>query len=111
MELMPPVQWLSASGWQLLHRVLASDRSDTAFGLNVSMPKSLEMFVGQSFDRVITLCDRVRERCAIWPDSPPIHWSLPVLAQFFISEAESHLMWFSSHDHEIRAKMQEFLQS
>jgi pimeloyl-ACP methyl ester carboxylesterase len=32
-------------------------------------------------------------------------------AQLFVSEAESHLMWFSSHDHEIRAKMQEFLQS
>jgi pimeloyl-ACP methyl ester carboxylesterase len=32
-------------------------------------------------------------------------------AQLFISEAESHLMWFSSHDHEIRAKMQEFLKS
>jgi pimeloyl-ACP methyl ester carboxylesterase len=32
-------------------------------------------------------------------------------AQLFISEAESHLMWFSSHDDEIRAKMQKFLQS
>jgi len=32
-------------------------------------------------------------------------------AQLFVSEAESHLMWFSSHDQEIRAKMQEFLQS
>ena len=32
-------------------------------------------------------------------------------AHLFISEAESHLMWFSSHDHEIRAEMQEFLQS
>jgi len=42
-----------------------------------TMPKSLELFVGQSFDRVITLCDRVRERCPTWLDSPPIHWSLP----------------------------------
>jgi pimeloyl-ACP methyl ester carboxylesterase len=32
-------------------------------------------------------------------------------AQVFISEAESHLLWFSSHDDEIRAKMQAFLQS
>jgi pimeloyl-ACP methyl ester carboxylesterase len=32
-------------------------------------------------------------------------------AQLFVSEAESHLMWFSSHDEEIRAKMQEFLHS
>jgi pimeloyl-ACP methyl ester carboxylesterase len=32
-------------------------------------------------------------------------------AQLFVTEAESHLMWFSSHDDEIRAKMQEFLRS
>src|SRR5215472_3972855 len=32
-------------------------------------------------------------------------------AQLFVSEAESHLMWFSSHNHEILAKMRAFLQS
>ncbi len=31
--------------------------------------------------------------------------------QLFVAEAESHLMWFSTHDHEIQAKMREFLQS
>ena len=30
-------------------------------------------------------------------------------AQLFISEAESHLMWFSMHDHEIQARMHVFL--
>jgi ArsR family transcriptional regulator, arsenate/arsenite/antimonite-responsive transcriptional repressor / arsenate reductase (thioredoxin) len=45
--------------------------------MSPSVPKSLELFVGQSFDRVITLCDRVRERCPTWGDSSPIHWSLP----------------------------------
>jgi pimeloyl-ACP methyl ester carboxylesterase len=32
-------------------------------------------------------------------------------AQLFISEAESHLMWFSIHNHEIQARMQVFLHS
>ncbi len=32
-------------------------------------------------------------------------------AQRFISEAESHLMWFSRHNHEIQARMQAFLHS
>ncbi len=32
-------------------------------------------------------------------------------AQLFISEAESHLMWFSRHNHEIQARMQVFLHS
>jgi protein-tyrosine-phosphatase/DNA-binding transcriptional ArsR family regulator len=35
-------------------------------------------FEGQSFDYVITVCDRVREVCPVFPGSPePIHWSLP----------------------------------
>ena len=32
-------------------------------------------------------------------------------AQPFVSEAESHLMWFSTHNCEIQARMQVFLQS
>jgi pimeloyl-ACP methyl ester carboxylesterase len=31
--------------------------------------------------------------------------------QLFVSEAESHLMWFSAHDHEIQSRMRLFLQS
>jgi protein-tyrosine-phosphatase len=53
-----------------------------------SVPKSLELFGGQSFDRVITLCDRVRERCPTWSGSPPIHWSLPDPSAAEGSEAE-----------------------
>jgi protein-tyrosine-phosphatase/DNA-binding transcriptional ArsR family regulator len=56
--------------------------------MSQSEPKSLELFVGQSFDRVITLCDRVRERCPTWPDSSPLHWSLPDPSAAEGSEAE-----------------------
>jgi len=39
--------------------------------------KSLDRFVGQSFDYVITVCDRVKEHCPVFPDDPVrIHWSL-----------------------------------
>ncbi|HWE64097.1 MAG TPA: arsenate reductase ArsC [Chloroflexota bacterium] len=38
--------------------------------------KSLDQFAGQSFDFVITVCDRVRDRCPEFPDDPlHIHWS------------------------------------
>ena len=56
--------------------------------MSQSVPKSLELFVGQSFDRVITLCDRVRERCPTWLDSSPMHWSLPDPSAVEGSEAE-----------------------
>jgi protein-tyrosine-phosphatase len=39
--------------------------------------KHLQEFVGQRFDFVITLCDRVREVCPEFPGNPGmIHWSL-----------------------------------
>lgn len=40
--------------------------------------KSLEEFLGQSFDYIITVCDRAREACPAFPDDPVrIHWSFP----------------------------------
>ena len=39
--------------------------------------KHLDEFAGQRFDYVITLCDRVREVCPEFPDSPGVmHWSM-----------------------------------
>jgi ArsR family transcriptional regulator, arsenate/arsenite/antimonite-responsive transcriptional repressor / arsenate reductase (thioredoxin) len=40
--------------------------------------KSLDAFTGRPFDRIITLCDRVREVCPSFPGDPVrLHWSLP----------------------------------
>lgn len=38
----------------------------------------MEEFAGQIFDYVITVCDRVREVCPIFPGDPEkTHWSFP----------------------------------
>ncbi|HEY7106256.1 MAG TPA: ArsR family transcriptional regulator [Acidimicrobiia bacterium] len=40
--------------------------------------KRLDEFVSQRFDRVVTLCDRVREICPEFPGHPGlVHWSVP----------------------------------
>jgi ArsR family transcriptional regulator, arsenate/arsenite/antimonite-responsive transcriptional repressor / arsenate reductase (thioredoxin) len=40
--------------------------------------KHLDAFAGQGFDYVITVCDRVREVCPVFPNDPEqIHWSFP----------------------------------
>ncbi|MFI5957333.1 ArsR family transcriptional regulator [Cryptosporangium sp. NPDC051539] len=40
--------------------------------------KHLDVFSGQRFDYVISLCDRVREICPEFPGHPSVvHWSLP----------------------------------
>lgn len=49
-------------------------------GIDISgrSAKHLERFARQRFDRVITLCDRVREVCPDFPSHPELtHWSIP----------------------------------
>jgi protein-tyrosine-phosphatase/DNA-binding transcriptional ArsR family regulator len=50
-----------------------------ARGIDISKQQSkhLERFARQRFDRVVTLCDRVREVCPEFPGEPrAIHWSI-----------------------------------
>jgi protein-tyrosine-phosphatase len=50
-----------------------------AYGLDLAgqTSKSLDVFAGQAFDWVISLCDKVREVCPERPEHPQtIHWSL-----------------------------------
>lgn len=49
------------------------------YGLDLTgrASKHFEVFAGQSFDRVVSLCDRVREVCPDVPGHPEaIHWSI-----------------------------------
>jgi protein-tyrosine-phosphatase/DNA-binding transcriptional ArsR family regulator len=40
--------------------------------------KSLDQFLGESFDYIITVCDRVRDSCPVFRGDPfQIHWSFP----------------------------------
>ena len=53
-----------------------------SMGIDISRQraKHFDEFHGQSFDHVITVCDRVKENCPTFPGNPEpeyIHWSLP----------------------------------
>ncbi|MGI8586324.1 MAG: metalloregulator ArsR/SmtB family transcription factor [Chloroflexia bacterium] len=40
--------------------------------------KPMSEFADQAFDYIITVCDRVRDQCPVFPDDPlHIHWSIP----------------------------------
>ena len=44
-------------------------------GIDVSkyVSKDLTQFLGQNFDYVITVCDRARQQCPVFPGAAPIH--------------------------------------
>jgi protein-tyrosine-phosphatase/DNA-binding transcriptional ArsR family regulator len=53
-------------------------RQDHGLEIAGQVSKSLDVFAGQDFDWVISLCDRVREVCPEFPGHPEVvHWSLP----------------------------------
>lgn len=65
-----------------------------AMGIDISeqQSKHYNQYLGQSFDRIVTVCDRVRESCPNFPGDPErIHWSFPdPAAQEGSEEAKYH---------------------
>ena len=70
--------WSAGSKPKALHanaiRVMAARGIDIAR----NETKPLDLFTEERFDLVITLCDKVREVCPEFPDTPDaLHWSVP----------------------------------
>lgn len=81
-------------------------------GIDISgqRSKSVDEFVGQSFDLVITVCDHAAERCPVFPGSPQrIHWSLPDPG--VSGTREQRLAEFRSIRDRLVSHIQEFLAS
>lgn len=61
-----------------VHPMAISAMQEIKVDISRHISKHLNQFQGQSFDYVITVCDRVRESCPIFPGDPiQIHWSIP----------------------------------
>ena len=56
---------------------------------SAAQSKSVTEFLGQSFDYVVTVCDRARESCPVFPGSgEALHWGFDDPAEATGSEAE-----------------------
>jgi len=85
-------------------------RAMQEIGIDISghHSKSVDLFVDQQFDYIITVCDNARESCPVFPGTAErIHWSFddPAAAQ---GDDQSRLAAFRRVRDEIRSRLKEF---
>lgn len=81
-------------------------------GIDIShaTSKQLDTFRDQTFDVVITVCDRMKECCPTFPgDSEPIHWSLPDPVALEGVSAQEQLAAFEQLAQKLLTRLRHFL--
>jgi len=82
-------------------------------GIDISShrSKSVDEFIAQEFDYVITVCDNANEQCPVFPGrTKRIHWSFddPAAAQ---GDESARLGFFRRVRDEISERLEEFIRS
>src|SRR5215831_16253762 len=72
-------------------------------GIDISRQasKDVAVYANEKFDYVITVCDRAKQQCPIFPGAEPIHWGFDDPAE---AEDERQLEAFRRIRNEIRQK-------
>ncbi|MGA2038435.1 MAG: arsenate reductase ArsC [Bryobacteraceae bacterium] len=81
-------------------------------GIDISgnRSKSVDEFAGQAFDFVVTVCDRARDNCPVFPGATErIHWSLEDPAAVEGTE-EERLAAFRRIRDQLRERVKTFVQ-
>ena len=74
---------------QGLHPLTVQVMRESGIDITGQHGKSLDRFRGQSFDYIITVCDRARDHCPTFPgDNQRVHWGFADPAAVTGSEAE-----------------------
>ncbi len=61
-----------------VHPMALQALAELGIDISAQRSKSLDLFAGGTFDYVVTVCDRARELCPVFPGDPAlIHWSIP----------------------------------
>ncbi len=83
---------------------------DLGIDWSAARSKSIEEFLDQRFDYVITVCDRARETCPVFPGSEnTLHWGLDDPAEVEGTEAE-RLAAFQRTYLELNQRMRPFIE-
>jgi arsenate reductase (thioredoxin) len=88
-----------------LHPLAVKAMAEVQIDISKQLSKHVDALAGQSFDFVITVCDRAKEQCPVWPGAPQrLHWSFDDPAEASGSE-EQRLAVFRRVRDEIRDRI------
>lgn len=83
--------------------------ANAGFDLLNKRPRSMDEYINDEFDFIITLCDRMKEDCPVFPGQPILaHWGMPDPADFDGTEEEKQKV-FEKTVKEISNRMTLFL--
>ena len=72
-----------------VHPLAVQVMKELGVDLSTARPRSVDEFLGQPFDYVITVCDQAAERCPVFPGpTTRLHWSFEDPSAATGSEAE-----------------------
>jgi arsenate reductase (thioredoxin) len=80
--------------------------AEAGIDISAQTSKTLEPYVDQRFDYVITVCDDANESCPIFPNATHrLHWSLPDPSKATGTEAQQLAVYRTVRD-ELRARIE-----
>jgi arsenate reductase len=92
-----------------VHPLAIAALADVGIDIRDAKSKPVGMFLGQRFDYVITLCDRARATCPVFPGgSETLHWGLDDPAEAEGTDAERRAA-FNRVMKEIAARLRAFI--
>jgi len=92
-----------------IHPLALKVLTDAGFDMSGKMPKRMEEYLNEDFAFIITLCDRMKEECPIFPGKPILaHWGMPDPAEFAGAEEEK-LKFFEKTMSDISERLSLFL--
>lgn len=92
-----------------VHPLAIATMRDAGVDISSHQSKSLDAFSGQEFNYVITVCDRAREACPVFPGAAKqLHWSFddPAYAE---GSDEQKMVVFRRVREEIKSRIESFL--
>ena len=57
-----------------LHPLTIETMQEIGIDVSQQTSKDVQQFLNQKFDYVITVCDRAKQHCPVFPGAEPIHW-------------------------------------